>query len=134
MRGLFFVCFFFKTSKWLPNYLTKNMWSGGECCLGSRGRALPGRGCRGEWHKGSPNKNELAACKVAIQTSMLLCKSLAIIIILFQSILLQLSAMYVKYTCTCIYTHRGIHCSPWISFGEGALNLDFPPIKTSLHT
>lgn len=33
-----------------------------------------------------------------------------------------------------VYTLRGINCSPWISFGEGALNLDFPPIKTPLHT
>lgn len=28
-----------------------------------------------------------------------------------------------------VYTHRGIHCSPWISFGESALNLDFSPHK-----
>lgn len=127
MRGSFFVWFWgFFSSKWLLIYLRKNVWGREECCLGNKGRALPRRGCRGEWLKGSPNKNELGVCRVAIQISMLLCKSVAITVILFQNILRQLCMLN---TCARVYTHRGIYCSPWISFGEGALNLDFTPQK-----
>lgn len=45
----------------------------------------------------------MEGCNAILHASV---QSLAIIIILFQSILLQLSAMYVKYTCTCIYTQK----------------------------
>ena len=101
-----FVCLFWR--KWLPIYLRRTVWGGEEGCPGRRGRALLRRGCRGERHRGAHNKNEPAARRAAIQISMLLCKSLAIIVTLFQNTLLQLSAMYVKYTCACIYTQRYI--------------------------
>lgn len=102
--GLFFVCLCFLLKTCLSTWWS--MCEAGDSAAWGAEEELPRRGGRGIWHKGSPNKSVPAACRVAIQISMLLCKSLAIIIILFQSILLQLSAMYVKYTCLCIYTQR----------------------------
>lgn len=87
----------------------RTRWRKGIAWVPQQYRKYLRRGCRRERHKGSQTKNKLTVCRVAIQISLLMCKSLAITIIHSQSTLFQLSAMFFKYTCRHIHTLRSLN-------------------------